>query len=352
VSRRATAQLVGVLLLLGCLAVAVLAPVPYLLLSPGPVVNTLGSTDTNGANIGAVLQIHGAPTYPTTGRLDLVTVSETGGPYGNVSLLAAIRGWFDSSVAVVPTSLYYPSGSTSQQVTQQNTVEMDTSQQNATVAALRQVGEPVTPHVQVGAITSGTPAAAHLRLGDIVLSINGVPATSPAQTRDQVGTGHVGQLVTMALLRSGHPLTVQLRTVPTPGDPTRPLIGFVPIEGYTSPVTVDIKLSDIGGPSAGLMFALGIVDKLTPRQLTGGEHIAGTGTITADGAVGEIGGIAQKMAGARNAGATLFLVPSGNCADAAAADPAGLRLIRVSSLSGAISEIGDVLAGRPGVPTC
>jgi PDZ domain-containing protein len=122
--------------------------------------------------------------------------------------------------------------------------------------------------------------------------------------------------------------------------------------GYTSPVKVTIQLNDVGGPSAGLMFSLGIVDKLTPQQETGGKNIAGTGTIDSNGVVGPIGGIEQKMLGARNEGATAFLVPADNCAEAKPAAPKGLRLVKVTSLSQALDALHALTTGQVDVPSC
>jgi Lon-like protease len=123
------------------------------------------------------------------------------------------------------------------------------------------------------------------------------------------------------------------------------------VESFVFPFSVSISIGNIGGPSAGLMFALGIIDKITPDNLTGGKFIAGTGEIEANGTVDPIGGIQQKMVGARQAGATIFLTPAANCPDTAGAVPAGLRLIKVSSLAGAISDLEALKAGRP-VPSC
>ena len=129
------------------------------------------------------------------------------------------------------------------------------------------------------------------------------------------------------------------------------MVGVKVVESYVFPFNVKIRVGDIGGPSAGLMFALGIVDKLTPGNLTGGRFVAGTGEISADGSVGAIGGIQQKMAGARQAGATLFLTPAANCADTAGAVPAGMRLVKVRNLAGAVSALHALEAGRS-VPSC
>jgi PDZ domain-containing protein len=122
-------------------------------------------------------------------------------------------------------------------------------------------------------------------------------------------------------------------------------------QNYVFPFNINIRVGDIGGPSAGLMFALGIVDKLTPINLTDGKFIAGTGEISANGAVSPIGGIQQKMVGARQAGATVFLTPAANCSDAAGAVPAGMRLVKVSTLGGAVTDLKALAAGRS-VPSC
>ena len=129
------------------------------------------------------------------------------------------------------------------------------------------------------------------------------------------------------------------------------MVGVRVAESYVFPFSVRIRVGDIGGPSAGLMFALGIVDKLTPGNLTGGRFVAGTGEISADGTISAIGGIQQKMAGARQAGATLFLTPAANCADTAGAVPAGMRLVKVRNLAGAVSALHALEAGRS-VPSC
>jgi PDZ domain-containing protein len=130
------------------------------------------------------------------------------------------------------------------------------------------------------------------------------------------------------------------------------VVGVGVAETYTGfPFRVKVNVGDIGGPSAGLMFALAIIDKLTPQNLAGGRFIAGTGEISVSGTVSPIGGIQQKMAGARAAGATVFLTPAGNCPDTAGAVPAGLRLMKVSTLAGAVAGLKALAAGRP-VPSC
>jgi PDZ domain-containing protein len=162
-----------------------------------------------------------------------------------------------------------------------------------------------------------------------------------------------GDRVVFVVVRNGKTLTVPLTTVAsTDTGPRRAIVGFTPGVGYTSPVKVTIQLNDVGGPSAGLMFTLGIIDKLTPGQETGGEHIAGTGTMDENGNVGAIGGIRQKMAAARADGATIFLVPASNCAEALLQVPEGLRLVKVTDVSDALSGLAAAVSGHGVAPGC
>jgi PDZ domain-containing protein len=132
----------------------------------------------------------------------------------------------------------------------------------------------------------------------------------------------------------------------------RAIVGITTRDDADYPFTVEISLQDVGGPSAGLMFALGIVEKLTPGSLTDGAHVAGTGTIDDAGHVGAIGGITQKLIGARRAGATVFLVPPGNCAEALRNRPDGLRLVKARTLSSTVAALDRLREGRSGVPGC
>lgn len=118
------------------------------------------------------------------------------------------------------------------------------------------------------------------------------------------------------------------------------------------PFEVKFDLAGIGGPSAGLMFALGIIDKVLPEDLTGGRIIAGTGEITIDGKVGPIGGISQKLVGAKKAGAKVFLTPEGNCHDAVKTVPKGLRLIKASTLHEALGALRALRDGNGNIPAC
>jgi PDZ domain-containing protein len=191
-----------------------------------------------------------------------------------------------------------------------------------------------------------------MRRGDVITAVDGKPVTCQASAASLIRARSPGDPVTVTVARTvgGQRVTLpfHLRSAAVHGTP---VVGIKVAESYVFPFSVKIRVGDIGGPSAGMMFALGIVDKLTPGNLTGGRFVAGTGEISADGTVGAIGGIQQKMAGARQAGATLFLTPAANCADAAGAVPAGMRLVKVRNLAGAVSALHALAAGR-NVPSC
>jgi PDZ domain-containing protein len=340
-------MVVSAALLVVLVSVAALLPVPYVALLPGPTTNTLGAIKGK-----PLIEIEGTRTYQPKGHLNLTTVEVQGGPDHRFDLVTAFRGWLNSRVAVVPEETLFPPGSTAEQVEQQNAEEMELSQQSATTAALRELGYRVTTRVAVSAVVEDAPALGKLKAGDTILAVDGRPITAPAQVGELIRKHSPGEKVAFTVEREGRRLEAEVPTRASPDDPTAAVVGIVPKEVAKYPFKVAIQLEDVGGPSAGLMFALGIVDKLNPEDITGGAFVAGTGTIDEKGQVGPIGGIQQKLVAARDAGATVFLTPAGNCADAAAAVPDGLRLVRVESLDGALSALEALRTGRGGVPSC
>jgi Lon-like protease len=324
--------------------VAAVLPVPYVILSPGPTLNTLGT----GPGGKPLIQITGHRTYSTAGNLNMVTVNFQGGPGNEINIFTALRAWLNPRDAVVPQQELFGPGQSQEQVQHQDVVQMTNSEANATAAALTEVGISYRTKVQVLSTEPGMPAARVLQSGDIITKVNGVPINSVTGLSQQIRAQGAGRPLQLTVMRHRRTQPVSVTAVRSQG---HPVIGVVVTVRFIFPFTVNISVGNIGGPSAGLVFALGIVDKLEPTNLTGGRSIAGTGEITPAGAVGPIGGIQQKMAGARARGATVFLAPAGNCADARGAVPAGMRLIRVSTLSGAVHSLEALKAGRP-VPTC
>lgn len=344
-SRRTLTLAVAGFLVVLLSAGAALLPVPYVALSPGPVTNTLGAVGKT-----ELIRIEGHQTYPDRGKLDLTTVSVLGGPSRRLDLVTALRGWIDDTIAVVPEDQVYPPGETAKEIKEQSATEMRDSQENATTAALRHLGFPVTTRLLVDGLAPGSPARGKLKAGDELLEVDGETVAGGARLRELVTAHEPGDPVRLVVARDGRRIPMTIRTQKAPDG--RTIIGITTRDEAEYPFKVEISLDDVGGPSAGTMFALGIVDKLTPGSLTGGKHIAGTGTIDDAGNVGEIGGITQKMVAARDAGATVFLAPAGNCAEALQTVPAGLRLVRAKTLSSAVQALDLIREGRKGVPRC
>jgi PDZ domain-containing protein len=342
VSRRDLTLLLALLLAVGMSAAAAVATVPYVALGPGPTIDTLGAVAGT-----PVIAITGRTTYPTTGHLDLTTIS----PQVRLTLVEAMKGWLDDEVAVVPREVLYPQDQTTEQIQQRNTETMELSQDSATTAALRELGIPIATEVVVRAVTPGAPAAGRLEPGDVLTSVDGKPVTRASELRAAIGARPPGAVVQVGYTRDGEPGRAELTTAPAGDDAARAIIGVEPGEQADYPFEVRIQLKDVGGPSAGLMFALGIIDKLDKPPLTGGAYVAGTGEISPEGVVGPIGGIAQKVLGARRKGATLFLTPAANCAEAAAARPEGLTLARVATLGEALTALRVTRSGGTPV-TC
>ncbi|WP_144659751.1 PDZ domain-containing protein [Paenarthrobacter nicotinovorans] len=321
-------------------------PVPYVIESAGPTFNTLGKDGDK-----PVISISGHESFPAKGNLDLTTVVMTGGPKTPATIFDVFRAWLDSSKAVYPEELIYPKGTTAEQTVQQGEIEMETSQENAVAAALRQLDIPFEQRLNVAGLSDPSPSAGKIKEGDRLKTINGKAITSMSVVQAELAAG-AGAPVAVEVERNGALVTETV--TPTKNQADRYVLGVLLSSDYTFPFDVSISLDNVGGPSAGMMFALGIVDNLTPGDLTGGKHVAGTGTITADGAVGAIGGIAQKMIGARQHGATMFLAPAANCSDVAGHVPDGLQVVKVETLADATAAVERLGSGQDtsGLPTC
>jgi len=343
-SRRLVTLVIAGVCVLAALVVASVVSVPYVALTPGPTLNTLAKEQGK-----ELIQITGTRTYPATGHLNLVTVSYTGGPGTDFNIFSALRAWLTPDDAVVPQSEIYSSGQTQQQVVKQDTQEMLGSQQDATAAALCYLNIKFTTVNSVTSAVKGTPAYGVLQAGDDIIAVDGTPVNCHNNVVSMIRDRKPGARVTLTINRKGVGKTITLATKNVSGEPVVGVNLAPPT--YRFPFTVKINLADIGGPSAGLMFALGITDKLTTDNLTGGKFIAGTGQIEPTGTIDPIGGIQQKMAGARSAGATIFLTPAANCPNTTGAVPSGLRLIKVSSLAGAVRDLQAIKKGLP-TPSC
>jgi PDZ domain-containing protein len=327
--------LVGAVIVMLLTLGVMVAPVPYVVLQPGPTWDTLGEGD-NGE---PVIEIEGdAEVSEGAGQLHLTTVSVQ----PDVSLVDAIYAWFDGEEAVVPEELVYPPEQSREEVEQRNAEQFTRSQSDAEVAALTYLGYPSV--VSVGRVVDGTPAAGRLRDGDVITAVDGTEVSEAGQLQELIRAQPAGATLRIDYRRDGESGTVDLTTVA--GDDGTPRIGVEVAQEVDAPFELHIALERIGGPSAGLMFALGIIDKLDPEDLTGGEIIAGTGSIDSLGNVGPIGGIPQKLVAAREIGATAFFVPSANCAEALANAQPGLRMVTVDTLEDAIAGLAALREDR------
>ncbi|MDX6197969.1 MAG: Lon-like protease [Actinomycetota bacterium] len=343
-SRRTLTLVMSSAIALVLVLVVAVVRVPYVALAPGPTYNTLGVDDRGTP----VISVTGHDVYDDTGHLNMTTISVV----IPLTLAQAMRGWFRHDYAVVPRDAIYPPDKSTDEVRKQDEADFKESQSNATTAALRYLGYKGVVRVVVDSVRKGAPADGVVRAGDAIVSVDGKAVTAKTQLVDLIGARKPGQPVRLGLLRDGKPLTVTVGTAATTekDGTVRPIIGVTPLERVDFPVKVTISLGDIGGPSAGLMFALGIIDKLQPGSLTDGRFIAGTGTIDDNGVVGPIGGIQQKLIGAKRKGASVFLVPADNCAEALSSPPHGLRLVKVSSLRSALTELHKLDTGAPTTP--
>lgn len=345
--RMRQASFIAALLLALTVLIVAFLPVPYVKLSPGPMFNTVGSVD--GIEL---IKITGTKTYPTTGQLNLTTVNERGGPYGELTLPEAFTGWISDKDVVLPTSDLFEPGTTKQDAQEENQVDFSSSQSAAISAALTYLKIPVTSQVRVAQVAQGAPANGTLKVGDIITAVNGTKVNKPDQVPPIIKAQKPGSTATFEIIRSKTPATVNVVLGANPKDPTQGYLGILGSTEYHGPFPIEFGLQDVGGPSAGTMFALGIIDKLTPENLSNDQIVAGTGTISPTGAVGAIGGIQQKMYAARDNGAQLFLAPKANCSSVRSSTPEGLNVAAVETLSDAVDVLRKWRAGSTDLPRC
>jgi PDZ domain-containing protein len=327
-------------------------PTGYVIQQPGPVYNTLGTAATGEGDEVPLISIEGAETFETTGSLDLTTVQVVGNRERTPSWIELVGAWFDSSRAVVPIASVFPAGQTSEQRNEESAQMMVDSQQEATAAALTAQGIDVGARVRVFSLPEDSPAEGVLEADDIIVAAEGEPVDDVERLREIVQRGE-GDPVALTVERGGQ--TEQVEILPEfSEDADAWQVGVSIIHDYDFPVDVTIQLDNVGGPSAGMMFALGIIDTMTPGELTGGLDIAGTGTIDADGVVGPIGGIRQKLYGARGAGAEYFLAPAANCDEVEGHIPSGLQVFAVETLDDSLAALETLREGGDldALPAC
>ena len=328
-TQRTLAGILAVPLLIGLWLAAALAPLPYVTYEPGLTVDVLGSNDEGQE----IIDVSGRKAYrDDDGQLRMTTVYVSQPrPEGKNNLFELMHDWISDEAAVYPYDAVYREDETVEQNREEGQAQMTSSQDAATAVALEEMGLDVTEPI-VADVNDGTPADGALEPGDVILKVDGAPVTTSAEVVEEVGSTEAGDEVTFVVRRDDERTEVDVTPEQVDGGPQVGIsVGTQVKPDLPVDVTINIDPS-IGGPSAGLMFSLGIYDTLTPGSLTGGRTVAGTGTMDAAGQVGPIGGIQQKIVGARDAGAKLFLVPPDNCKDALGAPNDDMRLVRADTM--------------------
>jgi len=306
---------------------------PFLILAPGPT-----------RDVGTLVKI-GAPTYQSRGSFLLTTALITE-PDG-VTLPKALGVILDRNKDLIPKTAIFPSNSTRVNTDRVHAAQMSESQEVAAVAALSELRLAVQPDGSfVREAKPDVPASKELRPGDVIVSIEGKAANTTQDVLDGVQQVAPGALVRVTVRREGQLKDFVVKTIPSAKDPKKAAIGVTIIQDNKLPFEIAIDAGDIGGPSAGLMFALTIYDALSPGDLTHGQKIAGTGTIENPkdrlGAVGPIGAVEQKIKTAADQGVKTFLVPRAELNQAKAAAPGTMKIIGVSSLHEAIMKLENL----------
>ncbi|GAB2503875.1 PDZ domain-containing protein [Promicromonospora xylanilytica] len=322
-------------------AVALVVPTPYAMRSPGPTEDTLARN---------LIQIDGARTYESTGELRLTTVSVLGGPGYPMLSGQVVQGWLDPQRSVLPVEAIFPEATTKEQQQELSQAEMVSSQESATAAALTELGYDVPAVLDVAGTEPGSGADGKLNEGDVITEFQGAPVGTYADLIDGLAGTSPGDSVTLGVQRGQRTMDVDITTK---GNGERAVLGVFIDPHYDFPVDVSIEIENIGGPSAGTMFALGIIDRLTPEDEANGQVIAGTGTMSPEGTVGPIGGIEQKLYGAVRDEAEWFLAPADNCPQVVGNVPDGLNVVRVATLAEARDAVEQIGRGEGGgLPTC
>ncbi|MGV8908418.1 MAG: PDZ domain-containing protein [Propionicimonas sp.] len=330
-------------------AVIALVPVPYVTWSPGATYDLLAPQAAGDSAI----RIVGAETFPTTGQLRMTTVSVTS-PSSTLSLPEVLFSYWLPSRQVLPRNAIYRPGEDAPRITQEESQLMDESQSQAVVAALRQSGIAVMNWPMVTTVSNSGPSADELQPGDLILAVDAKTTTKVADVQEKISEHHVGDPVLFTVQRGKDKLRRTVITRATVNNPKKPIVGITLSIGYSYNPSVTFAIDPaIGGSSAGLMFALGIHELLNSTDLVAGRVIAGSGTMDADGRVGKVGGIQEKLAAAARDKATIFLLPKDNCVDVDEV-PDGVRAVPVDSLASATQALEALAdpAQADSVPGC
>ena len=329
-------------------AIIAFAPIPFVAWTPGATYDVLAVKDGR-----PVIQIDGITTYNTTGEIRMTTVSQTRADAA-LSLPEALFDYVMPRRDVLPRDLVYTPGKSATQVTDDEKTLMSTAKFDAIVAALRAANQPVQELPMVTSVRVSSPSNDKLQPGDLILMVDNVAVTSSDDVVARIKAKGVGQKVVIQVQRQNARVSVTIDTVGSSNDGRVATIGASFDTGYSYAPSITLNVDpNVGGGSGGLMMALAIYEKITPGDMLGGRVVAGTGTITATGTIGAIGGIQEKIAGAEAAGAKVFFVPAENCTDTVGI-ASSMTLVKVATLKEAIAALPLALDPGPGrqAPSC
>ncbi len=323
-----------------------LLPAPYVIDRPGPTYDTLGTVSVDDEDI-PLISLPDQPEYDQRAQLRLTTVTRVGNPESLPSWVEVVGAWISPERSLTPVDQAFPPGLTLEANREAARIEMENSQQESIAAALSYLDIDFESYLQVADTLDGGPSEGVIDAGDIIVEAGGRLVSDVTELRGFIADNGVQAPMVFVVEREGQTVSVEVIPRMSEGETPIPVIGVLVSGIYDFPLTIDIELGSVGGPSAGLMFALGLVEKLTEEHIAGSLRVAGSGTITASGEVGPVGGIRHKAYGAANAGAEWFLIPRDNCADLDGLAPGGITVIPVDTLSDAVSALEAAMADQP-----
>lgn len=313
------------------LTVLTVVPSQYAIEGPGPTFDTLAAS-----NDVPLVRIDGATTYQSSGELRLTTVSVSNASTQRFTVGAVIEGFFSPSRTVQPVEAVLGSPQDQKASEDRSAQQWITSQESATVSALEALGHEVPATISVVEVLDESNANGKLEVGDVLVAADGKALVSYRDLSEYLDSHRVGDTITLTVKRAGEDVTVSFDLIDYDGAAR---MGITVDPQFDPPIDVKVGIDKVGGPSAGMMFALAIMDQLTPDDELNGAHVAGTGVVDVDGQVYPIGGVALKMVGARAAGADSFLVPVENCNEVLGHIPDGLDVYAVDTLDDAYAAI-------------
>ena len=337
---RRTAAVGAVLVVVALIVAVFTVPINVVIEAPGPTWNVLDNGSSSSQDV-----------------LRMTTVSVSGCPGYPVTTADLVAAWFSADKRIVDRNEVCPQDQSAEQVEETGKAQMTASQDSAVIAALVETGKAGAMHLTVTEVAEQQ-TSTEVQAGDVLETITpeggqATTITSFSQLRDLMTTIAEGTRVTLGVRRGDQQVAAALTTIAPQEGTTGSLLGLSLKISVDSKVDATFGLSDVGGPSAGMMFALGVVDEITPGALTGGKDISGTGTIDINGQVGPIGGIQQKMAGARKAGSTYFLAPASNCDEVKGHEPKGMQVFAVGTLHEAVTATEAIASGdTSGLASC